>query len=162
MYYWFIFSCGGRVKNGGAVNFFFFIFSIPSFKPNPLVFDPSILEGIGYRCSSLLTKTEGHVSLIEDFFKQYDLILKFQPVIFLHHIVENHFLNGFKFSLNRPHWADSVVESPCPSVCVLVRGSAPSSAVFFEASNMPEPRKSRKLLQVKFLSLLLKEALKKY
>ena len=23
----------------------------------------------------------------------------------------------FFFSLNRPHWADSVIESPCPSVC---------------------------------------------
>ena len=29
----------------------------------------------------------------------------------------------FGFSLNRPNWADSVIESPCPSVCVF----APSS-----------------------------------
>ena len=41
------------------------------------------------------------------------------------------------FSLNRPHWADSVIESPCPSVCV----SAPLGAVFFEASHWPcDPR----------------------
>ena len=25
-----------------------------------------------------------------------------------------------EFSLNRPHWADSVIESPCPCVCVSV------------------------------------------
>ena len=25
------------------------------------------------------------------------------------------------FSLNRPHWADSVIESPCPSVCLCHR-----------------------------------------
>ena len=31
------------------------------------------------------------------------------------------------FSLNRPHWVDSVIESLCPTVC----GSAPSGAVFF-------------------------------
>ena len=24
-----------------------------------------------------------------------------------------------QFSLNRPHWADSVIESPCPSVCAI-------------------------------------------
>ena len=24
------------------------------------------------------------------------------------------------FSLNRPHWADSVIESPCPCVCLFV------------------------------------------
>ena len=43
------------------------------------------------------------------------------------------------FSLNRPHWADSVIETPCPSVCPsfcsCVRGCVPSGAVFFEASH---------------------------
>ena len=33
-----------------------------------LVRSHSILEGIGYRPSSLLTKTEGHVSIIEEHF----------------------------------------------------------------------------------------------
>ena len=25
---------------------------------------------------------------------------------------------NFTFSLNRPHWTDSVIESTCPSVCL--------------------------------------------
>ena len=37
----------------------------------------------------------------------------------------------YVFSLNRLHWADLVIGSPCPFVCVL----APSGAVFFEASH---------------------------
>ena len=37
------------------------------------------------------------------------------------------------FSLNQPHWADSVIESPCPSV----RCSVSSGAVFSEASHWP-------------------------
>ena len=37
----------------------------------------SILEGIGYCPGSLLTQTEGHVSIIEEIlFKQQDLISK--------------------------------------------------------------------------------------
>ena len=41
----------------------------------------------------------------------------------------NNFINYncFTFSLNWPHWADSVIESPCLSGCV----SVPSGAVFF-------------------------------
>ena len=31
------------------------------------------------------------------------------------------------FSLNRPNWADWVIESPCPSMCGSVCGSVPSS-----------------------------------
>ena len=49
-------------------------------------------------------------------------------------------LGGFPyagFSLNWPHWANSVIESQCPSVCVSVCLSAPSDAVFFKASHWP-------------------------
>ena len=41
------------------------------------------------------------------------------------------------FSLNQPHWADSVIELRCQSVCLFVCVFAPSDAVFFEASHLP-------------------------
>ena len=35
--------------------------------------------------------------------------------------IKNMWVNFFsRFSLNRPHWADSVIESPCPFVCTSV------------------------------------------
>ena len=39
----------------------------------------------------------------------------------------------FIFSPTRPLWAELVIESPCPCVCLC----APSGAVFFEASHWP-------------------------
>ena len=39
------------------------------------------------------------------------------------------------FSLNRPHWADSVIESPCPDVCLSVCGYVSSGALFFLQTN---------------------------
>ena len=47
------------------------------------------------------------------------------------------------FSPTRPHWAELVIESPCPSVCVCVCLSAPSGAVFFEASHWPSDQMTR-------------------
>ena len=43
------------------------------------------------------------------------------------------------FSPTRPHWAELVIESPCPWRCL----SAPSSAVFFEASHWPSGHMTR-------------------
>ena len=40
-------------------------------------------------------------------------------------------------SPTRPLWAELVIESPCPFVCLCVCVSAPSVAVFFEASDWP-------------------------
>ena len=43
-------------------------------------------------------------------------------------------LNGYVFLLNLPHWADSVIELPCPSVkmcVVLLHRATPSGAVIF-------------------------------
>ena len=41
------------------------------------------------------------------------------------------------FSLNWPHWVDSVIESQCPSVCLFYCLFAPSDSVFLEASHWP-------------------------
>ena len=43
-------------------------------------------------------------------------------------LLNTHF---YFITLNRHHWADSVIESPCSSVCLCVCGFAPSGAVFF-------------------------------
>ena len=42
-------------------------------------------------------------------------------------------INNMVFSPTWPHWAELVIESPCPSVCLC----APSGAVFSEASHWP-------------------------
>ena len=42
-------------------------------------------------------------------------------------IIFLHFYFPYLFSSTRHHWAELVIESPCPDVC----GSAPSGAVFF-------------------------------
>ena len=47
------------------------------------------------------------------------------------------------FSPTRPHLAELVIESPCPSVCLCVCLFAPSSAVFFEASHWPSGHMTR-------------------
>ena len=47
------------------------------------------------------------------------------------------------FSPTQPHWAELVIESPCPCVCGSVCLSAPSSAVFFEASHWPSGHMTR-------------------
>ena len=47
------------------------------------------------------------------------------------------------FSPTRPHWAELVIESPCPSVDMCVCVSAPSGAVFFEASHWPSGHMTR-------------------
>ena len=44
---------------------------------------------------------------------------------------------GLQFSPTRPLWAELVIESPCPCVCLSVCVSAPSCAVFSEASHWP-------------------------
>ena len=43
------------------------------------------------------------------------------------------------FSPTRPHWAELVIESACPSVCLF----APASAAFFEASHWPSGHMTR-------------------
>ena len=42
------------------------------------------------------------------------------------------------FSLNRPHWADTVLELPCPSVCGWFCGSVTSGEVFCRPLIGPE------------------------
>ena len=58
----------------------------------------SILEGVGYRPSSVLTKTEGHVSIIKDnFLLTTGLNFEIPISVFLHHLLENHILMGKSF-----------------------------------------------------------------
>ena len=56
------------------------------------------------------------------------LDLKFESFLGWFHIM---FPYSTLFSLTWPHWAASVIQSPCPSVFLCVCLSVPSDAVFF-------------------------------
>ena len=63
--------------------------------------------------------------------KEYQFIYTRQNIVIMKEKKKIFSLCTLASSLNRPHWADSVIEVPCPDVCVCVCVFAPSGADFF-------------------------------